>query len=200
MNIIKSIKSNIGFIIALIFFAIIVINPDAKALLMRGLMKTGLFAPDVSNLQPKPAGTTTEPAGPVAPPVSFTSLDGKTLDLASLKGKVVFINFWATWCPPCVAEMPSVNSLFNKMKNNDNVVFIMVDVENKLKSSEAFMKKNKYDLPVYAPAAYLPEELFTGSLPTTVIINKNGEIIFKHEGMADYNSGETEKLLNDLSK
>ncbi|MDO8992517.1 MAG: TlpA family protein disulfide reductase, partial [Daejeonella sp.] len=66
--------------------------------------------------------------------------------------------------------------------------------------SEAFMKKNKYDLPVYAPAAYLPEELFTGSLPTTVIINKNGEIIFKHEGMADYNSGETEKLLNDLSK
>lgn len=200
MNIIKSIKSNIGFIITLIFFAIIVINPDAKALLMRGLMKTGLFAPDVSNLQPKPAGTTTESAGPVSPPVSFSSLDGKTLDLANLKGKVVFINFWATWCPPCIAEMPSVNSLFNKMKNNDNVVFIMVDMDNKLESSVAFMKKNKYDLPVHAPAGYLPEELFSGSLPTTVIINKKGEIVFKHEGMADYNSGETEKLLNDLSK
>lgn len=200
MNILKSIKSNIGFIITLIFFAIIVISPDAKALLMKGLMKTGLFAPDVSNLQPKPAGTTTEPAGPVVPPVSFTSLDGKTLDLTSLKGKVVFINFWATWCPPCIAEMPSVNSLFNKMKNNDNIVFLMVDVDNKLESSEAFMKKNKYDLPVYAPAASLPEELFQGSLPTTVIINKKGEIVFKHEGMADYNSGETEKLLNDLSK
>lgn len=200
MNIVKSIKSNIGFIITLIFFAIIVFNPDAKALLMRGLMKTGLFAPDVSNLQPKPAGTTTELAGPVVTPVNFISLDGKPLDLASLRGKVVFINFWATWCPPCIAEMPSVNSLFNKMKNNDNVVFLMVDVDNKLKKSDAFMKRNQYDLPVYGPAAYLPEELFTGSLPTTVIINKKGEIVFKHEGMADYDSGETEKLLNDLSK
>ena len=200
MNIIKSLKSNIGFIITLIFFAVIVISPDAKALLMRGMMKTGLFAPDVSNLQPKPAGITTEPTRPTAPPVTFISLGGETLDLASLKGKVVFINFWATWCPPCVAEMPSVNSLFSKMKNNDNVVFIMVDVDNKLKKSEAFMKRNKYDLPVYGPAAYLPEELFTGSLPTTVIINKKGEIVFKHEGMADYDSGEIQKFLNDLSK
>jgi len=200
MNIVKSIKSNIGFIISLVFFAVIVFNPDAKALLMRGLMKTGLFAPDVSNLQPKPAGLTTEAAGSVIASASFTSLEGKTLDLASLKGKVVFINFWATWCPPCVAEMPSVNSLFNKMKNNDNVVFLMVDMDNKLESSEAFMKKNKYDLPVYAPAGSIPQELFKGSLPTTVIINKKGEIIFQHEGMADYDSGETEKLLNDLSK
>ena len=200
MKIIKYIRSNIGFVITLIFFAIIVFSSDAKALLLQGLIKTGLFAPDVSNLQPKPAGTTTEPAGPLARPVSFTSLNGKTLDLISLKGKVVFINFWATWCPPCIAEMPSVNSLFNKMKNNDNVVFLMVDVDNKLEGSEAFMKKNKFDLPVYAPDGPLPKELFKGSLPTTVIINNEGEIVFLHEGMADYDSGETEKLLNDLSK
>lgn len=195
MNIVKSIKSNIGFIISLVFFAVIVFNPDAKALLMRGLMKTGLFAPDVS----KSAGTI-DPAGPVTTSVSFISLEGKTMDLASLRGKVVFINFWATWCPPCVAEMPSVNSLYNKMKNNENVVFLMVDMDNKLEGSEAFMKKNKYDLPVYAPAGSIPQELFKGSLPTTVIINKKGEIVFQHEGMADYDSGDTEKLLNDLSE
>ena len=197
MNIIKYVKSNIGFIVTLIFFAIITVSPEAKALLMRGLMKTGLFTPDVTNLQ---SDEISKPNGTDNLSVSFITLDSRPINLADLKGKVVFINFWATWCPPCIAEMPSVNSLYNKMKNNDNVVFIMVDMDNKLESSEAFMKKNSYDLPVYAPTGSLPEELFTGSLPTTVIINKSGKIVFKHEGMADYDSGETEKLLNDLSR
>ena len=200
MNIIKYIKANIGFTISLVFFAILVISPDAKALLMQGLIKTGLFTPNISHLQSEQPSEAAETSGPMAPLASFISLDGKNLDLASLKGKVVFINFWATWCPPCIAEMPSVNSLFNKMKSNDKVVFLMVDADNKLENSEAFMKKSKYDLPVYGPAGALPNELFKGSLPTTVIINKKGEIVFLHEGMADYNTGETEKLLNQLSK
>lgn len=200
MNIIKYIKANIGFTISLVFFAILVFSPDAKALLMKGLITTGLFTPNIGHLQSEQSGQAPETSGPPAPPASFTSLDGKTFDLASLKGKVVFINFWATWCPPCIAEMPSVNSLYNKMKSNDKVVFLLVDADNTLKRSGEFMKKNKYDLPVYAPAAALPNELFMGSLPTTLIINKEGEIVFKHEGMADYNTGETEKLLNQLSR
>lgn len=200
MNIIKYIKANIGFTISLVFLAILIISPDAKALLMQGLIKTGLFTPNISHLQSDHPSEAPETSGPPAPPASFNSLDGKTLDLASLKGKVVFINFWATWCPPCIAEMPSINSLFKKMKGNDKVVFLMVDADNTLKSAEEFMKKSKFNLPVYGPAGALPQELFMGSLPTTVIINKKGEIVFKHEGMADYNTGETEKLLNQLSK
>ncbi|MBC7744738.1 MAG: TlpA family protein disulfide reductase [Flavobacterium sp.] len=200
MNIIKLIKSNYGFIISLIFFAIIIVSPDAKALFMRGLLKTGLFAPDVSKLKPEPVGITTKKINLIAPPVSFITLGGKSLHLADLKGKVVFVNFWTTWCPPCVAEMPSVNSLFNKIKSNEKVVFIMVDMDNKLKRSEAFMKRKKYNLPVYGPITDVPEQLFQGSLPTTVIINKKGEIVFKHEGMADYDSGDIEKFLNELAR
>jgi thiol-disulfide isomerase/thioredoxin len=188
---VKYIKSNIGFIISLIFLAVIALSPTAKVFLMRGLIKTGLFAPSFNDQQRK---------NRLAPQMSYTSLDGKNFDLESLKGKVVFINFWATWCPPCIAEMPSIDALNDKIRSNPNVVFLMIDVDNELTKSEDFMKKNNYNLPIYAPVGSIPQELFKGSLPTTVVVNKKGEIVFFHEGMADYNSGKTEKLLNTLSK
>jgi len=188
---VKYIKSNIGFIISLISLAVIALNPSAKTFVMRGLIKTGLFAPSFKDQHRE---------NRLAPQMSYATLDGKNFDLESLKGKVVFINFWATWCPPCIAEMPSINALNDKIKSNQNVVFLMIDVDNELKKSKAFMKKNNYNLPIYAPVGTIPEELFKGSLPTTVLVNKKGEIVFFHEGMADYNSGKTEELLNTLSK
>jgi len=204
MNIIKSLKSNIGFVITLIFMSIIVFSPKAKGLLMTGMVRTGLFDADITGLEPKPGAVpTAETTGENLPVVSsalFTSSEGTTLDLARLRGKVVFLNFWTTWCPPCIAEMPSVNRLYNKLKNNKNVVFVLADADGKLEKSTAFMKKKKYDLPVYIPTGEIPEQLFRGSLPTTVIINAKGEIVFAHEGMANYDTPEMEKFLNDLSK
>src|SRR5690606_16804378 len=114
------------------------------------------------------------------------------------KGKVIFLNFWATWCPPCIAEMPSVNALYNRFKDNKSVAFVLVDADGKMKSAQAFMEKHKHDLPVYIPAGQIPGQLFRGSLPTTLIINKKGEIVFGHEGMADYNSDQVVKFMNDL--
>jgi thiol-disulfide isomerase/thioredoxin len=204
MNIIKSLKSNIGFVITLIIISVIAFNPSAKGLVMTGMVRTGLFDPDVTGLEPKAVETTADnPAGeflPVVSSVLFTSSDGVTLDLAKLKGKVVFLNFWTTWCPPCIAEMPSVNRLYNKLKNNKSVVFVLADADSNLEKSTAFMKKKKFELPVYIPAGAIPEQLFRGSLPTTVIINKKGEIVFSHEGMADYDTPEMEQALTDLSK
>lgn len=203
MNIIKSLKSNIGFVITLIFISILVFSPKAKGLLMTGMVRTGLFDADITGLEPKPGAVpTAETTGENLPVVSsalFTSSEGTMLDLARLKGKVVFLNFWTTWCPPCIAEMPSVNRLYNKLKNNKNVVFVLADADGKLEKSTAFMKKKKYDLPVYIPAGEIPEQLFRGSLPTTVIINAKGEIVFAHEGMANYDTPEMEKFLNELS-
>ncbi len=199
-RLIKYAKSNIGFIISLTFLILIAFNPKAKSLVLTGLMKTGLYEPDVSNLKPMTSSIQEQQAVVSVSSILFNSTDGKTIDLADLKGKVVFLNFWATWCPPCIVEIPSINSLYNKLKNNESVVFILADADNNLKRSEGFMKKNKYSLPVYATASSAPEQLFQGNLPTTIIINKKGEIVFNHEGMADYNSPEIEKLLNELSK
>jgi len=201
---IKFFKSNIFFIITLVILAVVAFSPDAKAILMRGVMSTGILSPDVSQVAGEakepgnPSGET--PAAPLVESVSFTSADGRTIDLARLKGKVVFLNFWTTWCPPCIAEMPSINRLYEKLKENKDLVFVLADADGKLERSTAFMKKKNFALPVYIPASPIPAQLFRGSLPTTVIINKNGRIVFAHEGMADYNTPEMEKALKDLAK
>ena len=130
--------------------------------------------------------------------VSFIGENGKAVSLASLKGKVVFINFWATWCPPCIHEMPSINKLKQSFAGNDKIVFLMVDVEGKMKESMAFMEKNKYDLPVYIPGSDIPAEYLGSSIPTTVILSKSGDMMARIEGGRDYTSPEMVKVLNEL--
>lgn len=135
---------------------------------------------------------------PTTSDVSFKDEEGKTISLNTLKGKVVFINFWATWCPPCIHEMPSINKLKQSFKGNDEIVFLMVDVDNKMEKSTAFMEKNEYDLPVYVPAGNIPPEYLGSSIPTTVILDKSGAIIARIEGSRDYTSPEMIKMLNEL--
>ena len=136
-----------------------------------------------------------------APPASgirFKNEEGKTVSLNALKGKVVFINFWATWCPPCIHEMPSIDELKKKFKGNDDIVFLMVDVDNKLEESAAFMRENDYDLPVYVPAGNIPSDYLGGAIPTTVILDKRGDMIARIEGGRDYTDPEIIKALNEL--
>lgn len=130
--------------------------------------------------------------------ISFKGEDGNTVTLSSLKGKVVFINFWATWCPPCIHEMPSINELRQSFKGDENIVFLMVDVDNKMEKSSAFMKQNNYDLPVYAPAGNIPSDYLGGAIPTTVILDKRGNMIARLEGGRDYADPEIVKALNEL--
>lgn len=130
--------------------------------------------------------------------VAFTDETGKTVTLSALKGKVVFINFWATWCPPCKAEMPTINELRKKFKGNDDIVFLMVDVDGKIEKSKAFMAENNYDLPVYAPKSSIPSEFLGNAIPTTVILDKNGKMAGRVEGGMDYSAPEVIKSLKTL--
>jgi len=130
--------------------------------------------------------------------LSFKDKNGNTVSLKSLKGKVVFINFWATWCPPCIQEMPSINQLKQYFKGNDNIEFLMVDVDSNIEKSTAFMEKNKYDLPVYIPTSKIPPNFLGDAIPTTVILAKNGDMIARIEGGRDYTSQEIVKALNEL--
>ncbi|WP_423146052.1 TlpA family protein disulfide reductase [Rubrolithibacter danxiaensis] len=191
-------KSNLGFIISLVLIAVVAFNPEVKAVVLQGLIRTGLFQPSVQPL--KSGSSASEKNTYSVPSIYFKGTDGKTIDLAALKGKVVFLNFWAKWCPPCRAEMPAINSLYNKFKNNSRVVFILVDADGNLEKSGAFMKKKNYSLPVYISASNVPEQLFSGSLPTTHILNKKAELVFSHEGMADYDSPEMVKFIEGLLK
>ncbi|MFD1772284.1 TlpA family protein disulfide reductase [Sphingobacterium suaedae] len=130
--------------------------------------------------------------------ILFKDTNGKTLSLRSLTGKVVFINFWATWCPPCIQEMPSIHQLKQSFNDTADVVFLMVDVDNNIEKSSAFMKKKKYDLPVYVPASDIPPDYLGGAIPTTVILDKKGEVVARMEGGRDYARPEVQKALRDL--
>src|SRR5690606_9207369 len=132
------------------------------------------------------------------PDLKFKDENGKTILLSSLKGKVVFINLWATWCPSCIHEMPSINELRKTFKDNDDLVFLMVDVDGNIEKSSKWMKSKKFDLPVFIPDGQIPRELFSGSIPTTIIVDKQNNIIGRQVGSADYSSQEVIDLMTKL--
>lgn len=117
---------------------------------------------------------------------AFTRLDGQQVDLSALTGKVVVLNFWATWCPPCIREMPSLQAFYNKYQASPNVEFLIVEVDNKPDLAKSFVEKNNFTFPVYSPAGMIPEAFLGQAIPTTVILNKKGEISYRHEGMSDF--------------
>lgn len=123
---------------------------------------------------------------------------GQSLSVNSLIGKVVFVNFWATWCPPCIKEMPSIDNLKKNFQNNEDLVFLMVDVDNRMKQAAAFMKDNGFDLPVYVATSEIPGAYLGDAIPTTVVINKAGEIVARIQGGRDYGSQEIIQGLQDL--
>lgn len=168
----------------------VIVSADAKALLIRGLLSMKLFKADVSSIeQPKPA-----------PQLIFKDNKGNVIQTNNLKGKVIYINFWATWCPPCIAEMPSVNELYTKFSSNPNAVFILADVDHDMPKAEAFLRKHKIDAPLYVMESDIPKELMSGTIPTTLIIDKQGRIIYRHEGVADYASDDFIKYFDGLLK
>lgn len=117
---------------------------------------------------------------------SFVDINNKVTALDSFRGKVVVMNFWATWCPPCIREMPSLNTLFLDLKSNKDIVFMAIDVDEDIKGASKFMAKNKFDLPLYTLHGQLPTELETNSIPMTVILDKRGEVAVQHTGMVDF--------------
>lgn len=108
---------------------------------------------------------------------------GNAVPFSSFKGNVVFVNNWATWCPPCVAEMPSLQKL-KKDLADENIQFVMVSYDEDEARAKDFMKKRGYDFDIYFPGRQYP--FSTNSIPTSLILNKQGRVVLQHEGMADY--------------
>lgn len=121
--------------------------------------------------------------------------NNEEVNLKDAKGKVILINSWATWCPPCVAEMPSLQKLYDVY--GDEVQFYFVTSENP-KPVDKFMEKHQYNLPVYYQEYASPEQLQSRALPTTFVLSKNGEIVVKETGVADWNSKKIRNLLDKL--
>nr|WP_321236704.1 TlpA disulfide reductase family protein [uncultured Psychroserpens sp.] len=126
-------------------------------------------------------------------------ISGNAFDFSTAEGKVVVINFWATWCPPCIAEMPSLEALYQNYKTNDDVVFLFVSNEDKEKLYE-FTVHHGYTFEVYQPINNYPEYFNVSSIPRTFIIGKNGDIVIDKSGAADWNSERVTNTIDELLK
>lgn len=129
-------------------------------------------------------------------PVEVVSSDNQPVAFSQLKGKVLFVNNWASWCRPCIAEMPSILELKSKLKGVD-VEFVMVSFDEDREKAMKFMTKRNFDFNVYFPGQEYP--FLTSSIPATFIIDKKGNIVMEHVGMADYSSDEIANQLKALA-
>lgn len=168
----------------------------------RGLLATGLMNPDVKDITEVRHSENTSEAGDstTATEADFSlklmDRDGKVTSLADLKGKVIFMNFWATWCPPCIAEMPSIDKLHEEM--GDEVAFVILSLDKNFELAKAFDKRKGYNLPIYAPASNLPPMYQSSAIPTTYVIDAAGNLALIHKGMADYSNSEFKDFLRSL--
>ncbi len=115
--------------------------------------------------------------------------------LETLNKKPVFVNIWATWCPPCIAELPAILDVYNEYGDKVNFVLATNESPEKVK---AFLSKNNYNKTPFYLYQNLPVEFQTESIPTTYILDRNGKVVLVKKGAARWNSGKIKKLLNSL--
>lgn len=119
--------------------------------------------------------------GKLAPNFTLENLDGEEVSLSDYKGKIVFLNFWATWCPFCVKEMPDFDKL---IKENDDLVVLAVDVMEDKKTVEEYIEKGGHDFDVVLDEkGKVASKYLISPLPTTYFIDEDGILLGRVEGM-----------------
>jgi thiol-disulfide isomerase/thioredoxin len=118
------------------------------------------------------------------------TLDGQFVNMEDSRGKVIFLNFWATWCMPCVAELPSIDKLYNQFKN-DNIVFLLISNE-KTEKVQSYKTRKGYDVPfvIQDSTSKIPRMYYSRSIPTTFIINKEGKVVKASVGAENWDNKE----------
>jgi len=134
-----------------------------------------------------------------APDICLEDLQGKKWELKHLKGKVVFLNFWATWCGPCKEEMPSMEELCKQFKDK-NFVFLTISVDYAgIKPVKEYIEKNRYTFPVLIDPKGKTLDLFeVRGIPTTFLIDQKGGLIGKAIGPRDWKRPEVVSVVNLL--
>ena len=130
--------------------------------------------------------------------LQFSDLDNNIFSIQDYKGKNLFINYWATWCNPCLAEMPYMAELYEKYKNEDDIVFLYLSRE-ELNTIKNYIPKDEslQQLPIYK--IITDDEFFaTSGIPTTFIVNSDGEVIVKDLGSAFWNDKSVFKFIDNL--
>jgi peroxiredoxin len=139
-------------------------------------------------------------AGDRAANFKLEALDGHTVSLESLKGKVVFLNVWATWCGPCREEMPSMETLYTDFKNKKDFMMLAVSQDTKGRAVVApYVEKNGYHFTILLdPQNSISESYNLSGVPETFIIDRKGRIVAHHMGAFDWSRPDVKDGLEQL--
>jgi thiol-disulfide isomerase/thioredoxin len=139
-------------------------------------------------------------AAGVPPDLTLFDLDyHKAADLSDFKGSVVIMNFWATWCGPCRVELPLLQKMA-QARAGDGVKILTVNLDDKAAKAKSFVERQKLTLPVYRIAPEAIRKLGLVSIPVTMVLNKNGELVAHWTGLDEDFESRVGKLIEDLQK
>ncbi len=181
-----------GAIVAVILFLYVTgLHTQVIGTMQRGLLATGFIKPSIPELTKD---------FPVANrDFYFADINDRVTSLNEFEGEVVFMNIWATWCPPCIAEMPSIEALYNSLKDQDNVKFVLVSVDEDFDRAKEFMARRNFDLPIYHFRTKVPGTYESTVIPTTYVISKDGRLALEKRGLAKYDTPEFESFMIELA-
>jgi thiol-disulfide isomerase/thioredoxin len=151
---------------------------------------TGIFQPDVEE--------SIQHGNQADFDMPLLTMNGERTSLSEFEGKTIFLNFWATWCPPCIAEMPNIQALYNEL-DDENIVFVMASLDRDPQKAWDFTERKEFTFPVYSVLSK-PRVYDTSMVPTTYVISPDGTIAMKHAGMAKYNTDDFRAFLTNLSQ
>jgi len=130
-----------------------------------------------------------------APEIELEDTNGQLVSLSSHRGKVVILNFWATWCPPCRAEMPSMQRLYEEL-NDDGIELLAVDLQESEKTVKDFLEKNGYTFPVLFDRTGQAGAMYGArSIPTTYLIDADGMAVARVVGTREWDDEELYEVL-----
>ncbi len=124
---------------------------------------------------------------------------GAKTDLAKEKGKIFIIHFWATWCPPCVEEIPALSRFWDNYRTRSDVGLYAISVDKDWKTIEEFMKKNPSAIPLFHdPGATTAKRFGTTQYPETYVVNDKGRVLFRVQGAVSWSDPEFRSRIDQL--
>ena len=138
-------------------------------------------------------------SGDQAPEFRLKKLDGRSVSLAEFRGKVVMVHFWATWCPPCVEELPTLDRLYRSLTGSDFVMLAVNEDEGGAGSVASFLQQDKLSLPVLLDTGSEVARLYgTYKLPETYIVDRRGVVRYKAIGPLDWTAASSIQVLRNI--